>query len=90
MQSPITSSPPSSTPARQRRCSPDAARRGVFDKLDGSGKKFKTQPHRSAALSAAQRAGAEMASTLAAGGGALATPRPGLLADNMNTSYAYY
>ena len=28
MQSPITSSPPSSTPARQRRCSPDAARRG--------------------------------------------------------------
>ena len=28
MQSPITSSPASSTPARQRRCSPDAARRG--------------------------------------------------------------
>ena len=43
----------------------DAARRGVFDKLDGSGKKLKAQPHRSAALGA-QRAGAEMAGVLAA------------------------
>ena len=43
----------------------DAARRGVFDNLDGSGKKLKTQPHRSAALSA-ERAGAEMAGVLAA------------------------
>ena len=44
----------------------DAARRGVFDKLDGSGKKLKTQPHRSAALGPAQRAGAEVAGMLAA------------------------
>ena len=43
----------------------DAARRGVFDKLDGSGKRLKAQPHRSAALSA-ERAGAEMAGVLAA------------------------
>ena len=43
----------------------DAARRGVFDNLDGSGKKLKAQPHRSAALSA-ERAGAEMAGVLAA------------------------
>ena len=44
----------------------DAARRGVFDNLDGSGKKLKAQPHRSAALGPAQRAGAEMAGVLAA------------------------
>ena len=43
----------------------DAARRGVFDKLDGSGKRLKAQPHRSA-LGPAQRAGAEMAGVLAA------------------------
>ena len=43
----------------------DAARRGVFDNLDGSGKKLKAPPHRSAALSA-ERAGAEMAGVLAA------------------------
>ena len=39
----------------------DAARRGVFDKLDGQGAPLKSQPHRSAALGPAQRAGAEMA-----------------------------
>ena len=44
----------------------DAARRGVFDILDGSGKTLKAQPHRSAALGPAQRAGAEMAGVLAA------------------------
>ena len=44
----------------------DAARRGVFDNLDGSGKKLKAQPHRSAALGPAQRAGAEMAGVMAA------------------------
>ena len=43
----------------------DAARRGVFDKLDGQGAPLKAQPHRSAALSA-ERAGAEMAGVLAA------------------------
>ena len=43
----------------------DAARRGVFDNLDGSGKKLETQPHRSAALGP-ERAGAEMAGVLAA------------------------
>ena len=44
----------------------DAARRGVFDKLDGQGAPLKAQPHRSAALGPAQRAGAEMAGVLAA------------------------
>jgi len=44
----------------------DAARRGVFDDLDGKGVPLKAQSHRSAALSPAQRAGAEMASVLAA------------------------
>ena len=44
----------------------DAARRGVFDDLDGQGAPLKAQPHRSAALGPAQRAGAEMASVLAA------------------------
>ena len=44
----------------------DAARRGVFDKLDGQGAPLKAQPHRSAALGPAQRAGAEMAGGLAA------------------------
>ena len=43
----------------------DAARRGVFDKLDGQGAPLKTQRHRSAALSA-ERTGAEMAGVLAA------------------------
>ena len=43
----------------------DAARRGVFDDLDGQGAPLKAQPHRSAALSA-ERAGAEMAGVLAA------------------------
>ena len=43
----------------------DAARRGVFDKLDGSGKRLKAQPHRSA-LGPAQRAGAEIGSVMAA------------------------
>ena len=44
----------------------DAARRGVFDKLDGQGAPLKAQPHRSAALGRAQRAGAEIAGVLAA------------------------
>ena len=44
----------------------DAARRGVFDKLDGQGAPLKAQPHRSAALGPAQRAGAEIAGVLAA------------------------
>ena len=44
----------------------DAARRGIFDNLDGSGKKLKAQPHRSAALGPAQRAGAEIAGVMAA------------------------
>ena len=44
----------------------DAARRGVFDKLDGQGAPLKAQPHRSAALGPAQRAGSEMAGVLAA------------------------
>jgi hypothetical protein len=43
----------------------DAARRGVFDKLDGQGAPLKAQPHRSV-LGPAQRAGAEMAGVLAA------------------------
>ena len=43
----------------------DAARRGVFDNLDGRGKRLEAQPHRSAALSP-ERAGAEMAEVLAA------------------------
>ena len=42
----------------------DAARRGVFDDLEG---KLKTAPHRSH-LDAAQRAGADMAGVLAAQG----------------------
>ena len=44
----------------------DAARRGVFDNLDGSGKRLEAQTHRSAALGPAQRAGSEMAGVLAA------------------------
>ena len=44
----------------------DAARRGVFDKLDGQGAPLKAQPHRSAALGPAQRAGAEVAGVMAA------------------------
>ena len=44
----------------------DAVRRGVFDDLDGQGAPLKAQPHRSAALGRAQRAGAEIAGVLAA------------------------
>ena len=44
----------------------DAARRGVFDDLDGQGAPLKAQPHRSAALGPAQRAGAEIGSVMAA------------------------
>ena len=38
----------------------DAARRGVFDKLDGQGAPLKAQPHRSAALSAAESDAGEL------------------------------